>query len=100
MVAVALAGDREDVAVGRLVEPRVLPDDHGVVAVEVAEGAPAGLARSVQPLQLAAPRERVALAGVALDRVVAPQLCRVRALEVGAAPVLGDLPAIGHPAGR
>jgi hypothetical protein len=38
----------------------VVPDDDGVVAVEVAERAPAGLACTVEPLELAAPREGVA----------------------------------------
>jgi hypothetical protein len=49
VIAAAFAGDRKDVSVIRLAEALVSPDDYGIVAVEVAESAPAGLTRPVRP---------------------------------------------------
>src|SRR5262245_12505888 len=97
MVAAALACDREDVSMTRLSQPGMCPHGDRVVALEVAEHPPAGLARAVQPRAFAAPDEGVALAGVVLDRRVLGELGRVGLGERRSVRILGDLPASGEP---
>ena len=101
MIASALAGDGEDVAMGRLTETLVRPDDDSVVAVEVAERVPPGLTGAVEPLQLAAPDEGIAATRVACDARMTAELGPVCGRKVGGVPVGGDLHRSGVPwAGR
>src|SRR4029077_9659909 len=99
VVTAALAGDPEDVAVVRLAEALVHPDDAPVLAVEVAEPPPAGLSGPVRPRALAAPAERVAFARIAAELLPLP-LRLVRGVHRWAARIDRDLPAVGTEAGR
>ena len=75
------------------------PEGDRVVAVEVAEDPAAGLVRAVQPLALAAPRERVALPGITVDVRAAPERSFVGVVEGGAVGIRRDLPSVRHAAG-
>src|ERR1700704_4229777 len=91
VIAAAFAGDRKDVPMIRLPQTFMSPDDDRIVAIEVAESAPAGLAGSVSPRPFSTPAERGALALIGRNPLAA-KLRVVRLPHGGTTRVDRNLP--------